>query len=111
MNVIRVRRLSGKRKWARVHEDPPRSMKLWQFKLPLLLLLRLQLKHLSLDMPVTYLGAIGAVITIVFLAHAERGSASDVSRRATLLKTTKHHFNKPIKLPDQVPNMPAIGAV
>ena len=79
MSVMRVIRLSGKSERVRVHKDPPRGMKLWQFKLPLLLLLRLQLKHLPLGMLVISLGATGVVIIIVFPAHVVRRFASDVA--------------------------------
>ena len=111
MTVIRVRRLSGRSERVRVHKDPPRRTKLWQSKLLLLLPLFLYFKHLPLGILATSLGATSAVITIVFLAHTVRGFASVVARRATLLETAEHQSNKAIKLPNQVPIGPAMGAV
>ena len=94
LSVMRVKRLSGKRsERVRVHKDPPRGMKLWQFKLPLLLLLCLHLKHLSLGMRVTSLGAISAVIIILLPAHAEKSFAKTVARRVTSREVAERQPN------------------
>ena len=99
MRVMRVRRFFGKSERVRVHKDLPRSTKQWQFKLLLLLSLRLQFKNLPLGMLVTSLGATGAVTTIVSLAHAARISASAVARRVILCETAEYQINQPIMLP------------
>ena len=72
MSVVKVRRYFGKSKRVRVFKGPPRSTKLWQSKLLLLMSLLLQLKHIPIGMLVTSLGATGAITTIVSLAHAVR---------------------------------------
>ena len=110
-SVVKVKRNYGTSGRVRVRNDPPRSTKLWQSTLLLLLSPLLQLKHLPVDILVPSRGATSAVTTIASPTHVVKCFATTVARRAILRETAEHQPNQPIKHPEQMSVKPTMVVV